>query len=220
MNPDLFYPLQTTGPEYDGDDTLQLFVHDLGRIHLPSGKVLACDPLSTLSGAVVISCPTGSFPVKVTVADASEAQNGSQLRHAYLSILFTDAKPAEFRAVYPEYFTKAQRAKHPYMAVKTTCGSVGFVDADAASVFVESATDADYQLWSERVANPEHFFGGAANITLSTARHEENVCVISSGWGNGTYPVIGGVAADGTLISLHIDLLLVGSYRYETEDDD
>lgn len=88
VNPDLFYPLQSAGPEFDGDDIYALTVYDLGNIQLPSGQVEVCDPFTTLGQSLVFPCPKGSFPVKVTVADVSLAQDGSEFRQAYVSIIF------------------------------------------------------------------------------------------------------------------------------------
>ena len=229
MNPNLFFPLKTSGPEYDGDDIHALTVYDLGDIHLLSGQVAVCDPFITLGQSLVVSCPVGTFPVKVTVADVSEQQDGSHCRDAYLSIIFSPEDPVSFQAVYPDSYTKKQRAQTPYLAIGVDSGTVGFVDAAAAARFVtdagkveleEQINSADPYAWRNLMKNPHHYREGSANIVLPTAQNQENVCLTTSGWGNGAYPVIGGFNAQGALISLHIDLLIVGAYRYETDDND
>ena len=123
MNPNLFFPLKTSGPEYDGDDIHVLTVYDLGDIHLLSGQVAVCDPFITLGQSLVVSCPVGTFPVKVTVADVSEQQDGSHCRDAYLSIIFSPEDPVSFQAVYPDSYTKKQRAQTPYLAIGVDSGT-------------------------------------------------------------------------------------------------
>lgn len=227
VNPDLFYPLRSSGPEFDGDDTYALTVYDLGDIHLPSGQVEVCDPFTAIGQSLVFSCPKGSFPVKVTVADVSLAQDGSELRHAYASIIFSPGEPGKFAAVYPESFTKKQCAQIPYLSVAVKGEAVAFVDATAAKMLgAESDLQHDKpQLsaavagWRQLIDDPQHYHQGLVNTQLPGVQQQENICIGFSGWGNGSYPIIGGYDADGQLISLHVDLLVVGDYRYETDDD-
>lgn len=228
VNPDLFYPLRSSGPEFDGDDIYALTVYDLGDIQLPSGQVEVCDPFTTLGESLVFPCPKGSFPVRVTVADVSLAQDGSELRQAYASIIFSPGEPKRYDAVYPESFSKKQRAQIPHLSVKVNAQAVAFIDASAAQIFVAESklqhdnpqVSAAATRWLQLLDDPQHYRQGLVNTQLSGVKHQENICISSSGWGNGSYPVIGGYDADGQLISLHVDLLVVGSYRYETDDDE
>src|ERR1035441_2410732 len=61
-----------------------------GDLTLPSGRLVACDPFAFMraGGNPFILCPTGAFPVQVTLADVSERQDRSHVREAYASITF------------------------------------------------------------------------------------------------------------------------------------
>jgi hypothetical protein len=43
---------------------------------------------------------------------------------------------------------------------------------------------------------------------MPLASNGENVVLSHSGWGDGFYPVLASYAADGTLLGIHIDLLV------------
>ncbi|MGI5128701.1 DUF4241 domain-containing protein [Pseudonocardia sp. CA-107938] len=57
--------------------------------------------------------------------------------------------------------------------------------------------------------SPEHLMEGCANIELPLATAGENVVLAHSGWGDGVFPVLCTVDADGRLLAVHIDLLVV-----------
>lgn len=188
--------------------TSMLSVHDLGRLQVPSGQLEAADPFTLLGQGPVIEVPAGEHPVSVTVADVSETQDGSHLREAYLSIEF--APGAE---VSREVVAEA--------GVSVDSGTVSFADHEAVvrllpqdDEVLEELFDADRpDSWFSLLDSPEHLRAGTANITLPDAEHGENVILSHSGWGDGVYPVIRGLDERGQVVSLHIDLGVVGPVR-------
>ena len=74
--------------------------------------------------------------------------------------------------------------------------------------------------WFELMDSADHYREGSANITMPLATAGENVVLSHSGWGDGFYPVVTTHAADGTLLGVHIDLLVAGPDEDEQEDDE
>ena len=68
--------------------------------------------------------------------------------------------------------------------------------------------------WFALMDSRYHLIRGAANVEMPLAPAGENVVLSPSGWGDGSYPVLASYAADGTLLGVHIDLLVE-----EPEDD-
>ncbi|MFI2486450.1 DUF4241 domain-containing protein [Promicromonospora kroppenstedtii] len=205
-------------------------VHDLGLLHVPSGRIEASDPYVTLGEGLVVRVEPGTYPAFVTVADVSEERDGSHLREAYLSLVLSDDAPvAEVRGVTPEGAEPADDGEH--YGVGVDAGTVGFADADAIVRCMPPEDDSTdwYDLlfdsgeptsWFELMDSPDHYREGSANIAMPLATAGENVVLSHSGWGDGFYPVVTTHAADGTLLGVHIDLLVAGPDDDEQEDDE
>ncbi|MFC4627914.1 DUF4241 domain-containing protein [Promicromonospora alba] len=203
-------------------------VHDLGVLHVPSGRVEASDPYVALGDGLVATVPPGSYPVRVTVADVSEARDGSHPREAYLSLVVSDAAPvAEVRLVSPD------GAEPPtgdeFYGVGVDAGTVAYTDAGAAAACMPPREDDWYedlfdngtdQSWFSLQDDPDHYRNGCANITLPLATAGENIVLSHSGWGDGFYPVVSTHDADGALLGLHIDLLVAGPEEPEDDEND
>ena len=56
-----------------------------------SGRLVACDPFVMMmpTDTPFVVTPKGRFPVTVTLADVSDAQDRSHIREAYASIVFS-----------------------------------------------------------------------------------------------------------------------------------
>lgn len=190
-------------------------VHDLGVLHTRSGKVEASDPYVSLSEGFVVPVPPGSYPVRVTIADVSPEADGSHLREAYLSIVLHDDVPvAEIRSVAPE--GREPAGPDEYYGVGVDAGTVAFADAEAVvrcmpprhDDWYNELFDGDETSWFAQQDDPAHLRSGCANIVLPRATDGENVVLAHSGWGDGFYPLATTHAADGTLLGVHLDLLV------------
>lgn len=195
-------------------------VSALGLLHVPSGRLEASDPYVSLGDGLVITVPPGSYPAFVTVADVSEARDGSHLREAYLSLVVSDAGPvAEVRGVTPQDAEPTDDDE--YYGVAVDAGTVGFADAtmiascmppeDGSTTWYDTVFDSgEPTSWFELMDSPDHLVEGSANVTMPLARASENVVLTHSGWGDGFYPVVTTHSADGTVLGVHIDLLVAG----------
>lgn len=116
-------------------------VVDLGILRLPSGELEACDPFVGLGcGTGWASVEPGDYNVKVTLADLSEASDGSDLIEAYLTVV-VDEQAEEVRR-------EVLRAED-WGGIGVDAGAVGFVDARAASLAAEVFDD-----WENLVDGP------------------------------------------------------------------
>ena len=192
---------------YFPTDMVPLSVLDLGVLRVPSGRVEACDPFVCLGDGLVFEVGPGDYPVRVTIADVSKDHDGSHERNAYLSLVLADGEPTAVEAAVP-----LRGPGH----VGVDSGMVAFVDAQAAVAMADLADGANLyddfepEPWCVPVDSPEHYREGMANIVMPLEREGENIIMVSSGWGDGYYPVVLTRAADGAPLGLHIDLGVVG----------
>ncbi|MFE7408525.1 DUF4241 domain-containing protein [Isoptericola sp. NPDC057559] len=220
-----FLALRTGRPE---GTPYTLTVHDLGLVHVPSGRLEASDPFVTLGEGLEVPVPAGAYPVRVTVADVSQEQDASHLREAYLSVVLADAPDAEVRPFVPEGRSTTDEHGEPlWFGVGVDAGTVGFADARAVRAATAAVDDwygevVDHggpDSWFALQDSPDHLVVGAANAPLPHA-DGENVVLSHSGWGDGFYPVVTTHDADGALTGVHIDLQVLTAEPWWNEDDD
>jgi hypothetical protein len=192
---------------------------------VPSGKVGACDPFANLSYPLVVQVPQGDYPVRVTVADVSEEQDGSHLREAYLSLVLSGADSVTVEAAPgPDGPPPAGQ----YFTVGVDAGTVAFLDAEAVlrcmpdpttwyeGVFESDDANSWFSLMDADGPHP----AGTANIVMPLASNGENVVLSHSGWGDGFYWLLQTKDAGGNLTGIHIDLAVVGRFDEEPADED
>jgi hypothetical protein len=194
---------------------------DCGDLFIPSGRLVVCDPFVFLSptDTPFILVPKGRFPVRVTIADVSETQNGTHLREAYASVIFSDEEAFERRAIAlaKDGEDRPMLVGDDFIGFGVDAGTACFVDETVVkSCMPDSSTwyedlfenDSD-DCWFRRMDDPNHIRAGIANIVLPLGINGENLVLFHSGWGDGVYPVIGSYGRDGGLVAVHIDFMVV-----------
>lgn len=210
------YALTTADAPLPDGRSARLTVVDLGELHVASGRLGACDPFVNLDAPVVTPITPGRYPVRVTIADVSEAQDGSHLREAYLSVVLSEADSV---SIEPAPSQNGTPLPDQFWGVPVDAGTVGFVDANAVTrcmpgdgvdwysdIFDSGKPDSWFAQMDSESSQP----AGTANIVLPLATRGENLIISHSGWGDGFYPLTQTFAADGTATAVHIDLLVVG----------
>jgi len=196
-------------------------VQALGVVHLPSGRLEASDPYVCLGEGCVISVPAGSYRVFVTVADVSEAGDGSHLRESYLSVVLRDDSPvAAVRLGVPD--GEGPPAEGTWYGTGVDAGTVAFADAAASATLPTSydeSLEATHDAWMALQDDPTHFGKGLANVPLPGAGNGENVVLSHSGWGDGFYPVVTTHDAEGRLLGVHLDLLVADTVHWMESRD-
>ncbi len=213
ITPSLFRALRPGPVEVDGR-TWSLTVHELGVLRVPSGRLEASDPFVTLGEGPVVDIPPGDYPAFVTVADVSDAQDGSHLREAYLSLRLAEGEVAKVEAATSD---GEELDEDEFWLVPVDAGTVAFADAEAIRTMMPPGdwyedlfeNDSD-DSWFALMDSPDHLREGCANIVLPLATEGENLILAHSGWGDGAYPVVRTVDAEGRPLGIHIDLLVVG----------
>lgn len=214
-----------TGEVIISNEKLRLSTVDCGFLEMPSGKLIACDPFVFLSKSdnPFFQIPPGKYQVLVTLADVSEALDGSHLREAYASLIINpegkeitrkvlelthDGKPSGEILVDGEYF-----------GFGVDAGTACFTDALSISRAMPDDEESDWNddifdsgkddSWFEMMDDEEHIREGIANIKLPLAKKGENIIIFHSGWGDGMYPVVGGYDSNGNLTAIHIDFFVL-----------
>lgn len=193
---------------------MQTRLVQLGAVRVRSGLLAVSDPFVCLDDPVIVPIRRGSHRVVATIADVSDAQDWSHAREAYLSLLLDGASSV---AVEGAPTVQGTPERDRFYGVAVDSGTVAFTDARAIrrgmprnpddwyeSVFDTDAADSWFAQMDADVPLPS----GLANVRLPRARFGQNLVLCHSGWGDGFYPLVRTLAADGTVTGIHIDLLV------------
>lgn len=208
-----------------------LHVVDCGELVMPTGRLVACDPFTSLGDAApFLQLPPGKYSVKVTLADVSGKGDGSHIREAYATLLLSDAPEVERRMAAPLGMAEAAADLDPeeFFGFGVDSGTACFVDGGALASGMPDATAVNWyeeifdsgtpDAWFTRMDDPAHIRAGLANVPLPLATDGANIVIIHSGWGDGFYPVVGGYDAGGKLVRAHIDFFVVSGPDEEDEE--
>jgi hypothetical protein len=213
-----------------GDEQWPIFVVDAGILSLPSGALMICDPINVGGEDLrAIQVPKGSYPIKVTIADVSDEDEKDHFREAYVSIILNEAANEVRREVFP--FNETMVGKESEDDSNEHCvfvdtATAAFYDAAAfgASVdpeMVEYMTDDDNEdSWFSLIDDAKHIYEGIANVPVEGADAGQNIVLSHTGWGDGIFPIVGGYDADGTLVAVHLDFMVVAPSQLDEDDDE
>lgn len=206
---------------------------DIGELNLPSGEILACDPLVDLEYAktFIQRVPTGKYPVKIAVVPSKEYGD----RYACVKVEFSKNKPV----IYELAITGAEEDMDE--AKEDEFYDFG-VDAGMGCV-VDKKTQEEYtKYWKkleeeEEADNPfddifddllienakkypkyQREYGDWVNFTIPNT--ELNIPIFASGWGDGYYPCYFGYDKDGELCGFYIHFIdIEREYSDEEEEE-
>jgi Lon protease-like protein len=212
-------------PVDDGARHYLMSVVDCGFLVMPTGRLVACGPYFGLqdSGDGFFQVPPGRYRVLATLADVSDANDGSHIRVAYASLMLDEAAyEATRRIIVPpvEGVTCPPEMgdDNVFRGFGVDAGTACFVDDGAIAdslrqefwelVFDNGRRDGGLSLLN----SVQHLRKGLANFPLPHAPGGGNMIAFHSGWRDGRYswfPVVGGYDASGRLVRLHIDFFVV-----------
>ena len=75
------------------------------------------------------------------------------------------------------------------------------------------------RLWGAKIGKGSAIFRNTTVLGIDKIRIGENVVLSHSGWGDGFYPVVTTHAGDGTLLGVHVDLLVAGPEEDDEDED-
>ena len=211
---------------------MEVDILDIGKVNLPTGEILACDPLVELGEAktYIQKTPVGKFPVKICVVPNRDYGN----RYACVKVEFNKNKPVIYELAVTGNEKEMDEAGEDEF--------YGFgVDAGMGCVADKKSQDEYLKYWKkleeERNAdNPyddifeellEESFkkfpkyqrdcGDWADFIIPDT--DLNIPVFASGWGDGYYPCYFGYDEKGELCSFYI-LFIDIEKEYSDEEEE
>ncbi len=183
-------------------DTVSLFGVNIGKLKVPGGSIIACDPMHIDEYGIPFTqvFPTGEFPVQLAIAKTKDVE-----RVAFARIMFSEEPVVKWEF--------ALREGHKPMPIESDEGpgysvdaGVGvFIDAAASKVLPKDhVTNMDTGIYLELDKNYRHKWKYAI---YNFGNH--NLATFSSGEGDGFYSSYIGFDAAGKPCQLLTDFKLV-----------
>jgi hypothetical protein len=165
-----------------GDQPFRFSVARVGTLLLPSGRIVACDPLVAQDRKPFVqSVPPGRYAVDLAIA--KRERDGDECI-VFGRILFTKMAPVVWvKALRQDEKVEAGQDREPFgYPVSSNTGS--FMDEETAGMFrLATMGDVD-RLLDDLVAN----FKPTRNWLEHSLDEKHNVMLFSSGYGKGVYP--------------------------------
>ncbi|MFD4318057.1 DUF4241 domain-containing protein [Streptomyces sp. NPDC058548] len=178
-------------------------VTELGELGLPTGRLVACDPVVHLGddderpAPFTVTVPPGSYPVQAVVADVEHPFRNRVIAAARLVVRDTPAVRWEPALVPGQEL--AELADGDFFGYGVDAGVGCFLDASAHHAF-PGTQDEEGVVWEAMDSAPP---GPTAFLAEGVDGH--TVAVFGSGWGDGCYPTWIGRAADGGAVCFVTD---------------
>lgn len=209
MNKELMIALRTGKvDEFLNKSSIKEYMSEkpLGKINLPTGKIVANDPLSLYENEPFErTVPPGEYPVMLYILHLNDDQ-----RVAFAEIRFTEKLPADFELALIPDDDVSKLGDDDFFGYGVDSGTGGFMDeltcGELEKVMDESD---DYMFDSLEDAVAESYVAtySTANICLPDSNH--NVVAFSSGFGDGAYPSYWGYDDIGELCCLITDFRII-----------
>lgn len=212
---------------------MEVDILDIGEVNLPTGEILACDPLVELEDAktFIQRVSIGKYPVKISVVPSEEYGD----RYACVKVEFSKNKPVVYELAVTGVEENMDEAKEDEF--------YGFgVDAGMGCVVDKKAQEEYIKYWEklveeEEADNPfddifddlltesakkypkyQREYGDWANWTIPNT--DVNIPIFTSGWGDGYYPCYFGYDKDGELCGFYIHFIdIEREYSDEEEEE-
>lgn len=184
----------------------------LGKLVMPGGFVLACDPLLGLHNAQPYTrrVPPGQYPVTMLVA----GNNGGK-RNALLKMNFSEERALHWElALLPGQALSAARSKNTWYGFTADAGIGCLCDGQVQKHFFhylerffreQPEGDVYTSLFAEALSRN----GGLAAAFYLPSSPASNVILFHTGYGDGIYPAYWGLAENGNVCSMVIDFLVL-----------
>lgn len=212
---------------------MEIDVLNIGEINLPTGEILACDPLVDLEDAktFIQRVSIGKYPVKISVVPSKEYGD----RYACVKVEFSKNKPVVYELAVTGVEENMDEAKEDEF--------YGFgVDAGMGCVVDKKAQEEYIKYWEklveeEEADNPfddifddllaesakkypkyQREYGDWANWTIPNT--DVNIPIFTSGWGDGYYPCYFGYDKDGELCGFYIHFIDIEREYYDEEEEE
>jgi hypothetical protein len=207
--PDLDMLLTVAARFVRGDVTYVMEAHPLGHVVLPTGRVVACDPLVFSDGAAAftVSVSPGRYPLRAWVALLLRGDELPQRRVAALQLAVVDQPVSRWEMALIDGDDLSTLSEDGFFGYPVDAGTGTLADI----VAVRGIDSWDYDRIEEHYIPaqiPEAPVPGALTATTDEATGA-NIVVVSTGWGDGLYPTFVGYTADDQLACFVTDFMVV-----------
>lgn len=170
-----------------------------GVLRMPSGRLVVGDPDPWLHEVVPFTetVPPGEYPVQLALVRFADSPDHTRVVACALWV--SDRPTASWNNAWREGEHPLRLGDGEFFGVGVDAGRVALVDAAVAPAYEDMIEDAYDEMsgWAHELAGP-----GDANLIT-----------VSSGWGDGSYPVWVGRDADGELTCFVVDFLVLAGAR-------
>jgi hypothetical protein len=206
--------------ENDVVDGIAVELFEIGKLNIPTGKIVVCDPL------VLPNTPPftktvrpGKYPVKIYIAKTKQWGD----RYAVAKLEFS-SKKADKWVLATQGGQDISKLKHEddFFGFPVDAGLAGFFDYNAGidyNNFVKNLIvknpggdiyddflAAEFKKNAKEPNNPDDA-GDWVNFKIPNTNN--NMMMFRSGYGDGTYPVYWGMTKDNEVVSLVIDFFVL-----------
>ena len=205
---------------------------EIGDVSLPTGEILACDPLVELgeAKAYIQKTPVGKYPVRIAVVPSEDYGD----RYACVKVEFSKNNPVVYElAVTGEEEKMDEAAEDEYYGFGVDAGMGCVADKKSQDEYIkywnkleeDGEADNPYDdIFEELLAESAKQFpkyqrtgGDWANWTIPGT--ELNIPIFASGWGDGDYPCYFGYDEKGELCGFYI-LFIDIEKEYSDEEEE
>lgn len=182
----------------------------IGQVHLPTGKIVACDPLTfSEPEPLALSVPPGTYPV-ILVEDIEFRS------FAFAMIRFSDMEPVSWELALMQEEKAEELEDDEFFGYPVDAGLGCFMDLETAKKFLAREEDLQNRLGDSFDNLYTHEI--AAILEENNEKwadyhiHEgqpENCIMFASGFGDGIYPSYWGKDANGNICCLVTDFLIL-----------
>jgi hypothetical protein len=190
----------------------RLFVVECGELHVPSGRLAVGDIFEDLfTNPLSLSLPPGRYPVKVTLCDISDAQDGWNVVEAYASLILADGNEVAQFPLPLSHDGEAVRKPTPDELLEGLSGEGTLCLCDREAIDYGMPTDRE--TWHDEVFfgdspnawGPKLSNGGGVIVPFPLAANGANAFLMNTAGSEGTFWPIGGYDASGNLIRVHVE---------------
>lgn len=202
------------------DTPIELF--KLGDLNLPTGQIIACDPLVRLWDAIPFNrtVKRGTYPVTACIAKTEDAGD----RYAFVKIEFSSERAIAWEMALIDGQDVSILKDDQFFGFGVDAGLGCFCDAQTQKFYNEWVDDLEKGQSGNVVYNEFIEPGLEKNakdleeltytcnwLDLHIPAHPDlNIIMFSSGYGDGHYASYWGVSAKGDICSLLIDFQVIG----------
>ena len=181
-------------------------VQKLGYLFLPTGNIIANDPLCLFEFEPFEKCvPPGKYPVVLYIHHIDD-----DCRVAFAEIRFSENTPVSYELALTKQQNNQRLIDDKYFGYGVDSGTGCFMDKEACNALEELVKDIDDGMLPELndMLNKSYVYTySTANFTLPNSNN--NFVVFSSGYGDGCYPSFWSYDEKGDLCSLITDFMTI-----------